>query len=120
MKQPLEIKVNPETPAYVAWLAAVREICRAYMAEHYPTLPDEILDPQVGSRYIKIVRRSAKVDPATGRPNHSSAWAFIDRTNGDVLKAASWAAPAKGMRGNIFDDKAGLGSMSNSGPAYLR
>ena len=114
------IIVNEDTPAYGAWLAACQEMCRTYMATHYPRLPGEVLQPMVGSRYIKIVRRSVEFNPATGRPNQSSAWAFIDRSNGDVLKAASWAAPAKVARGNLFDEKGGMGSMSNSGPAYLR
>jgi hypothetical protein len=50
----------------------------------------------------------------------SSAWCFIDKTNGDVLKAASWAAPAKHARGNIFDSSNGLASVGPYGPAYLR
>jgi hypothetical protein len=40
--------------------------------------------------------------------------------NGDVLKAASWRAPAKHARGNIFDEYDGLRNMNEYGPAYLR
>lgn len=34
-----------------------------------------------------------------------SVHCFIDRSNGDLLKAASWNARAKGVRGNINDAK---------------
>jgi hypothetical protein len=51
---------------------------------------------------------------------HRSAWAFVDKTTGDVLKAASWKKPAKHARGNIFDEWNGLKSVGPYGPAYLR
>ena len=41
---------------------------------------------------------------------HGSAFCFINKETGDVLKAASWKTPAKNFaRGNIFDAKNGLG-----------
>ena len=61
----------------------------------------------MGKRYIRITC-------------DRSVHAFVDKTNGDVLKPASWKAPAKHARGNIFDAKNGLGSMGPFGPAYLR
>jgi DNA-binding CsgD family transcriptional regulator len=30
-----------------------------------------------------------------------SAYCFIDKSNGDILKASSWSQPAKGARGNV-------------------
>lgn len=60
-----------------------------------------------GQRYVKVICGGA-------------AHCFVDKTNGDVLKAASWKAPARHARGNIFDSKNGLGSMGEYGPAYLR
>lgn len=47
-------------------------------------------------------------------------YAFIDTTNGDVLKPATFRAPAKHARGNIFDASNGLASVNHYGPAYLR
>jgi hypothetical protein len=70
-----------------------------------------VLETEEGSRYIRIV----KVDPSS-----RSAFAFIDKTNGDVLKVASWKAPAKKSRGNIFDEFNGLKYVGAYGPAYLR
>jgi hypothetical protein len=60
-----------------------------------------------GRRYIRVMK-------------DSSAYCFVDKTNGDVLKAASWKAPAKHARGNIFDDNNGLKQMGPYGAAYLR
>ena len=63
-----------------------------------------------GRRYIKVVSVTA-----SQRMVHS----FIDRTNGDVLKAASWKAPAKHARGNINAGPSGYG-VSQYGANYLK
>jgi hypothetical protein len=34
-----------------------------------------------------------------------SVHCFVDRVTGDIYKASSWKAPAKGIRGNINDVK---------------
>ena len=60
-----------------------------------------------GRKYIKIIR---------GRSVHC----FVDKTNGDVLMAASYKSPAKHPRGNLFDESNGLKYMGEYGPAYLR
>lgn len=54
-----------------------------------------------GARYNKLVRTDS-------RSEFASVFCFVDKTNGDVLKAASFKAPAKGVRGNIFDDANGV------------
>ena len=51
----------------------------------------------VGQKYIKIY----DVERGSRRAIH----AFIDKMTGDVLKAASFNAPAKGARGNVLDRK---------------
>jgi hypothetical protein len=60
-----------------------------------------------GNRYFKVIRGS-------------SVHCFVDKTNGDVLKPASWKVPAKHARGNILDANNGLRYMGEYGPAYLR
>jgi hypothetical protein len=77
------------------------------MATTFPNLKPDTFSYTVGKRYVKVIR------------DHS-VHCFVDKTNGDVLKAASWSAPAKHARGNIYDDANGLGSMGEYGPAYLR
>ena len=39
---------------------------------------------------------------------------------GDVLKPATYKAPAKHARGNVFDPNNGLGTIEWTGPGYLR
>jgi hypothetical protein len=33
-----------------------------------------------------------------------SAYCFVDLANGDILKAAGWASPARGSRGNVLSE----------------
>ena len=70
-------------------------------------LPDDFITYSFGKKYIRIV-----IDKA--------AYAFIDTTNGDVLKPAGWSSPAKHARGNIFADDNGLDCCGFYGVAYLK
>jgi len=62
-----------------------------------------------GSRYVRVVR---------AEPGSRSVHCFVDKTNGDVLMAAGWKAPAKNPRGNIFQADNGLTRMGPYGAAY--
>jgi len=67
-----------------------------------------------GKRYIKVctgIEETSKV---------GSSYCFIDKTNGNVLKPASWSSPAKHARGNIFDADNGLDCCGPYGVTYLR
>lgn len=66
------------------------------------------LKAQHGPKYVKVVRAD------------TSVYCFINKLTGDVLKPASWSAPAKHARGNIFDASNGLKFMTAFGPAYLK
>lgn len=79
----------------------------------YKNIARPILYAQDGRRYVRVVRRDYP-DAQSG-----SAHVFVDKTNGDILKPASWKAPAKHARGNILAmdyDK----WMGPYGTAYLR
>lgn len=52
----------------------------------------------LGKKYAKIIH-------TTYYGRQKSAHAFVDLSTGDVYKAASWQAPAKGIRYNLLDDK---------------
>lgn len=86
--------------------------------KHYPNLTPNILGKEKGKRYIKITSIT------NGGKGQKSVWAFIDAkegpTFGDILKPASWRAPAKHARGNVFDGSWGVNSVGVYGPAYLR
>lgn len=68
-----------------------------------------------GRKYHRMVRRDQWKDD--GNITGGSAAGFIDN-EGNVYKAASWAAPAKHVRGNIFSDN--LGTDGRGFIAYLR
>lgn len=53
-----------------------------------------------GPKRVRVVARDVIV--ATGEVRGGSAYAFIDNETGDILKPASWAAPAKHARGSIY------------------
>lgn len=78
---------------------------RPEMEERYV----EGLDYKIGKKYIKIL-------------SGGSAWGFINLANpkfkkGDILKAASWNAPAlNAPRGNLFEDYV----VQWTGPLYLK
>lgn len=91
-----------------SWLLACRQLRSKYMQES-GTWQDS-LEIKEMHRFILIYNQSF---------NSKSAWAFVDKRNGDVLKPASWKAPAKHPRGNIFDSNNGMGMITAWGPKYL-
>ena len=54
---------------------------------------------ELGRKYAKIVRTEIR----DGKSADRSVFGFIDLTTGNILKAASWAKPAAGARGNVLD-----------------
>lgn len=63
---------------------------------------------EFGKKYARIVKESF---------GSRSAYCFVDMTTGDILKAAGWKVPAKGIRGNIRNGAADVGEY---GAAYMR
>lgn len=63
------------------------------------------IDPK-GKKYIRIVR------------SDNSVHCFIDKSNGNVLKAATWRAPAPHARGSIYT--IGKEGVSAYGAHYLK
>lgn len=101
------------------WVAKCQKIGDDYFAANYPNspLPRPVLVVMKGKRYARIVRQETDDN---GKIITRSAHAFIDLTNGDVLKPDGWKAPAKHARGNLFDEFGGVKHMGVYGPAYLR
>jgi len=95
--------------AYKSWIIGCQKKVDERMSQYPPQ--DYILITEPGRKFIKVIEDNR------GR---QSVWGFVDMTNGDVLKAASWKTPAKHARGNIFDDNNGLAHVSGYGPNYLR
>lgn len=103
--------------------------CEVIIAENhkrFASLRSPWFEIHHGNRYIKIVQcndwnKDACVasgrDPKEGVSRRVHA--FVDKTNGDVLKPATWRAPANHARGNIFDAHNGLEYVGAYGPFYL-
>lgn len=90
--------------AFNDWFQAVVKMINQHQSEINQYSAIELNE---GRRYYKVVVNGA-------------AWAFVDKQNGDILKPASWNAPAKHARGNVFDMHGGLKHVSAYGPAYMR
>lgn len=94
------------------------EGCQKLINENYSinfkNLTHPVLKLDGGKKYLRI-----SLFRPDGTPD-GGVYCFIDTTNGDVLKPASYKAPAKHARGNIFDNWNGLKHMGPYGPAYLR
>ena len=109
----MDTTTNTFETALQEWFEGCQKILRDYMEKEFPTNPPEHLELKVGPKYAKVSKVRDGMDGG-------SAWAFVDKTNGDVLKPASWRAPAKHARGNIYDEHKGLKFIGPYGPAYLR
>lgn len=78
------------------------------------------VDPK-GKKYQRIVVTDThKNGDALSADRGGSVFCFINKENGDVLKADGWKGPAKGARSNIFNDKHGLDGVSEYGANYRR
>ena len=95
------------------------------MAEHC----DYGMVIQGGAKFAKVVY--TEVSKKDGQNVGGCVHCFVAKADGsskalgsykagDVLKAAGWKTPARGARGNIFDDNNGLGRMGTYGPGYNR
>ena len=96
-----------------AFLKATQTLIDAHMKKSFPTLPRKVLRFAKGRKYWRI----EAVDQGQ---SSGYAWAFLNTENGDVLKPASFRAPAKHARGNIYDAHGGTKGVGPYGPAYLR
>ena len=98
-----------DKPDFESALEQFIETSQKIINEHMEQYPGQSknLELMRGRRYIRVVANDGV---------QRSAWAFIDTTNGDILKPASWKAPAKHARGNIF----GKWNVTPYGPPYLK
>jgi hypothetical protein len=94
-----------------AWKAKLVPFLNAYRQKPYPNLPAVDIEFDIGPKYARVWH----TEPGAGR----YAYAFVDMTTGDLLKPATWKAPAKHARGNLFAENP-LGGCGPHGMAYLR
>jgi len=68
-----------------------------------------------GRKYDKIISEDVHDEE---RHSSKRVWAFVDKTNGNILKPEGWKKPAKHARGNIYEDDC-MQFVTHSGPAYM-
>ena len=95
------------------WLWTAQKIVDDHYDSHLPNLVPSRLEMSDGRRYIRV----DKVENC-GRGNRT-VYAFVDKATGDVLRAATYKAPAKHARGNLFDSLQGTEMLTPYGVAYL-
>lgn len=85
------------------FVARLQSLYNDYYKTRYDNLSPPIIEVAYGKRYAKIVACD------TYGSCQKSVYCFVDRSNGDILKAATWKAPAKGKRGSIFNEDCDVG-----------
>ena len=98
----------------------IEKLCKDLETTHFqewPTLKDYGVTYKAGRKFCKIIITD-------GNGGDRSVWGFINLTHekfneGDVLKAAGWAAPALNKaRGNVLNGYR-VGAREQYGPGYL-
>lgn len=114
--------IDQNSPELLAFIAGVNAVKEAYRVKNgftvYASLTVEVA--AVGPKFVKLqnVETYATERNGVGHVQKSGVYAFIDRKTGDVFKAATFSAPAKGARGNLFDAAGGLARVTPNGLEY--
>jgi hypothetical protein len=95
--------------AVATFISGAQNKINSYFASERSGDTPTVLSVAPGRRYVKVLADGAELP-----------WAFIDRSNGDVLKAASNVQPAKVARGNLFDSSNGLDAITNGSITVLK
>ena len=111
------------------YVALVTELNADYWTRNgFTFAPAPVASVSIGRRYAKIMTIEGsyfKTSPFREYKEEGfhtcSVHTFVDMTNGDILKAGSWKAPApNGVRGNIFSDDLGRSVINEHGANYLK
>ena len=93
-------------------LAAFVSHCQAVVTKNHTdnkfTFKCSTITVEKGKKFARIVRNDG---------SSRSCHCFVDMLTGDILKTASWKAPAKGVRGSIYSK---VDCVSPYGCFYLR
>jgi hypothetical protein len=91
---------------------SLNDVLRELNANMIKMKRELVLTVELGRKYIRVVENLSY----GGR----SVYCFFDY-KGNIYKAASWKAPAKGIRGTLFDDGYSWGkALGPYGAAYLK
>ena len=100
--------------ALASFVSTAQSVVDAYYRQSCPNLtPSKLTVDPGGKRYVRIVTTT------DGGQGQRSAYCFVDITNGNILKSATWKAPAKHARGSIFAVDNGRSAIGPHGANYL-
>lgn len=120
------MKNEPSLLSFVSAIAALREKHRTDRGYSYVTNFGATIR-EGGTKFLRVMSTETYPNGET-RESIYCFIAMVDSVSnalgtvkkGDVLKPASWKAPAKHARGNIFNADNGLSSCDSYGPRYLK
>lgn len=100
-------------PKFVDALNNFVSLQQARLDAHYKErgLSRQVLSLMPGVKNVRVVI-------AYENGENRSVHCFIDKSNGDILKAAGWSAPAEHARGNIYNANP-LEGMTLYGAEYI-
>ncbi len=101
--------------------AAAEGILRGHFARNDFTFAVPTITVKKGGRkYAKLLQ--GENDPATGEPRPGgSVHSFVNKATGEIFKPASYSAPAKHARGNVYSDDHGAHALTDCAHVkYLR
>jgi hypothetical protein len=101
------------------FVAALQDHCQKL---NNVTFYKPVIGIMAGKKNWRITRADLITEGAcAGMTQSKCVHCFVDMETGDIYKAAGWKAPAKGVRGNIFDDNFSINKgVTEYGASYLR
>lgn len=95
----IKIMTQQFETALNAYLTLVNETSNRDFETNYPNLVGTEMQPIYKAyqlkKWVRVVREEVQ----------KSVFCFIDPETGDLYKPAGWNTPAKGIRGNIYNEK---------------
>ena len=100
---------KPADTAIATFATRITEVQIAYYTSNYSLMAAPKTVVRNGSKYAKLV--------TVREDGGEYVFGFVNRTNGDVLMAAGWSAPAKHARGNVHSDGGGMEAVNSGMPS---
>lgn len=100
---------NGKEVKLIDFISAIDDKINEYAESQKFSGPHGVFVEKIGSKYIRVISKGQR-----------SVYCFLDK-HGNILKAASWAAPAKHIRGSVFDENYSWGAaLGPYGASYLK
>jgi hypothetical protein len=103
------------------FMMGLQNLYNEYYAANYAVLTPPRIEAMVGKKYIRVVVQDMNADGTTAKYGRS-VYCFVDKNTGDIYKSAGWAAPAKHVRGSIWNENCDIGTKCtvHGGGLYIR